>query len=57
MNSKILVIGGTGLLGVPVVNELIKNAFDVSVLARNPENAKDMVNPKAKIIKGRCSEF
>ena len=52
MNSKILVIGGTGLLGVPVVNELIKNAFDVCVLARDTEKAKEKVNPKAKIVNG-----
>ena len=32
---KVLVIGGTKLLGKEVVKELIKNSDDVTVLSRN----------------------
>ncbi len=40
MNKKILVIGGTGMLGRPVAKQLKEDGFDVIVFTRNPEEAR-----------------
>jgi uncharacterized protein YbjT (DUF2867 family) len=39
---KVLVIGGTGLVGSNVVNELLKRNAEVSVLTRNEEKGKQL---------------
>jgi uncharacterized protein YbjT (DUF2867 family) len=39
MIQKILVIGGTGMLGEPVVRRLQVEGFSVRILSRNPEKA------------------
>ena len=40
MIQKILVIGGTGMLGSPVARHLQADGFGVRVLSRNPEKAR-----------------
>lgn len=37
----IAVIGATGMLGIPVVNQLLDDDFEVRVLSRNPIGAKE----------------
>jgi uncharacterized protein YbjT (DUF2867 family) len=39
VNKRILVLGGTGMLGGPVVRRLLADGFDVRVLARDPAKA------------------
>ena len=52
MIKKITVIGGTGLLGKPVVEELLIKGYEVVVLTRNTEKAKSIFGTKVKIIEG-----
>jgi uncharacterized protein YbjT (DUF2867 family) len=40
MIQKILIIGGTGMLGEPVARQLQADGFGVRVLSRNPEKAR-----------------
>ncbi|QHT66894.1 NmrA family NAD(P)-binding protein [Rhodocytophaga rosea] len=50
--AKIAVIGATGMLGQPVTHELLKAGFEVTVLARNPGNAKTIFGPDIYIVSG-----
>ena len=51
-NKKILVIGGTGMLGKPVAQQLKADGFNVRLLARNPEKAQKLLGDGYEIIKG-----
>ena len=42
MAKKITVIGATGMIGIPVTNELINAGFEVTALVRNVEKAKQI---------------
>ncbi len=50
--QSIAVFGGTGMLGKPVVRELIKAGFAVTVVARNADKAKEVLPPQANVIEG-----
>lgn len=56
MLEKVLVIGGTGLLGGPVVRHLSNAGFDVRLLVRDPDKAKSMFNGAVEIVKGDVTE-
>lgn len=49
---KILVIGGTGMLGRPVVVTLFREGFDVRVMSTNPDRAKTIFGDKIEYAKG-----
>jgi uncharacterized protein YbjT (DUF2867 family) len=51
-SNKILVIGGTGMLGKPVAQQLKADGFNVRLLARNPEKAQRLLGTGYEIIKG-----
>ena len=51
-NKRILVIGGTGMLGKPVAQQLKADGFNVRVLARTPEKAQSMLGDGYEIVKG-----
>ncbi|MBK9210042.1 MAG: NAD(P)H-binding protein [Anaerolineales bacterium] len=51
-NKTILVIGGTGMLGKPVAQQLKADGFNVRLLARNPEKAQKLVGAGYEIVKG-----
>ncbi len=51
-DKTILVIGGTGMLGKPVAQQLKADGFKVCLLARNPEKAKSMLGDGYEIVKG-----
>ncbi|MBI5965390.1 MAG: NAD(P)H-binding protein [Chloroflexi bacterium] len=51
-NKLILVIGGTGMLGKPVAQQLRADGFKVRLLARNPEKAQKLLGDGYEIIKG-----
>src|SRR6056300_1483775 len=47
-NKKILVTGGTGMIGIPLVNELIKAGASVTVASLDN---KKLSNPNARFLK------
>lgn len=59
MNSPktILVIGGTGMLGKPVAQQLKADGFKVRLLARNPEKAQRNLGDGYEIIKGDVDDL
>jgi uncharacterized protein YbjT (DUF2867 family) len=52
MNKKITVIGATGMIGIPVTNELIRAGFEVTALVRNVEKAKQTFPAGVNFVKG-----
>jgi uncharacterized protein YbjT (DUF2867 family) len=55
-NQRILVIGGTGMLGKPVAERLKADGFDVRLLARDPEKARRLLGEGYEIIKGDVAD-
>ena len=51
-NKTILIIGGTGMLGMPVAQQLKADGFNVRLLARNPEKAQTLLGTGYEIVKG-----
>jgi uncharacterized protein YbjT (DUF2867 family) len=51
-NKTILVIGGTGMLGKPVAQQLKADGFNVRLLARNPEKAKKLLGEGYEFMQG-----
>ena len=56
MNKRILVIGGTGLLGNPVANHLQADGYQVRVLARDIQKAQTLLNPEIEIVAGDATK-
>jgi uncharacterized protein YbjT (DUF2867 family) len=54
--NKILVLGGTGLLGAPVARRLLADGFDVRLLARDPGKAADMFGASVEIAAGDVTD-
>ncbi|MEZ4416382.1 MAG: NAD(P)H-binding protein [Gemmatimonadota bacterium] len=50
MKRRILVAGGTGLLGEPVARRLHEDGFTVRVLARDPERARRLFGDAFEIV-------
>ena len=50
--KNITVIGATGMIGIPVTNELVKAGFNVTALVRDVDNAKKMLPGSINFIKG-----
>ncbi len=51
-NKTILVIGGTGMLGKPVAQQLKADGFNIRLLVRNPEKAKKLLGEGYELIQG-----
>jgi len=51
-NKTILVIGGTGMLGKPVAQQLKADGYNVRLLARNPEKAKKLLGEGYELVQG-----
>lgn len=49
---KIAIVGSTGLLGKPVTEAFIKAGFEVSVLVRNAEKARELFGSGLRIVAG-----
>jgi len=56
MKKRILVIGGTGLLGRPVVRHLQAAGFFVQVMARHPEKATELAAADVELIPGDVAD-
>ena len=50
--KNITVIGATGMIGIPVTNELVKAGFKVTALVRNVDKAKKMLPASVNFVKG-----
>ena len=55
-NKTILVIGGTGMLGKPVAQQLKADGFKVRLLVRNPEKARKLLGDGYEIVKGDVND-
>jgi uncharacterized protein YbjT (DUF2867 family) len=56
MEHVICVLGGTGLLGVPVVRRLRSDGFRVRVLTRGPDEARRVLDPSIEIAAGDATD-
>src|SRR4051812_40146898 len=52
----ILITGGTGTSGTPIVQALLNRAERVRVLARDPERAAKTVGDEVEIVRGDFSD-
>jgi uncharacterized protein YbjT (DUF2867 family) len=52
MTKKILILGGTGLLGEPVAHRLNDDGFQVRIMARGVEKARQMFDESFEIVAG-----
>ena len=48
--QKVAVIGATGMLGIPVVAELVDAGFEVTALVRNIERARRVLPAQTKLV-------
>jgi len=55
--NKIGVIGATGMLGQPVVKELVKAGFEVKALVRNAEKAAKTLPAEVALIQGDLKDM
>lgn len=56
MEQTILVLGATGLLGWPVARRLQADGFNVRVLARDPQKAREMLAGSFEIVAGDVTD-
>jgi GDP-L-fucose synthase len=57
-NKKVLVAGGTGTMGIPLVKRLIALGADVTVASLDyPEYAKLVLDPKAHFVRTDLTEY
>jgi len=57
MLKKILVIGGTGLLGFPVAKQLKKDGYEADILTSNPDNAIKKCGEGFNYVKGDVKDI
>ncbi len=55
--TRLLVIGGTGLLGRPTTERLRDDGFDVRVLARDPERAGQRLGDEVEVVPGDVTDL
>lgn len=54
--SKILVIGGTGMLGQPVARQMAEDGFAVRVLTRSPHKARSLFPEPFEVVAGEVED-
>ncbi len=52
MSIRILVLGGTGMLGLPVTRSLVRAGYRVRVLVRNVEKASRTLGAEIEVVEG-----
>jgi len=57
MIKRITVIGSTGMIGIPVTQELVKAGFEVTALVRNIEKAKQIFPQGVSFVKGDIEDM
>ena len=56
MNKKILVLGATGFTGAPITRRLLRDGFNVRVLVRNAEKARQAFGSDVEIVSGSAED-
>ncbi len=56
MDSKILIIGGTGMLGLPVARRLKEDGLQVRIMTTNPDSAKKRLGDEFELVRGDVTE-
>lgn len=54
MGRRILILGATGMLGVPVTHNLVETGNHVRVMVRNREKARQLFGDKVEIFEGNA---
>ena len=54
--NRILVLGGTGMLGAPVARRLQADGFQVRLLARDPDKARAMFGDRLEVTAGDATD-
>jgi len=57
MKKKILVLGGTGMLGKPAAQQLKADGFEVRILARDVEKTKKLYDETFEILPGDVADL
>lgn len=57
MKKKILVLGGTGMLGKPAAQRLKTDGFEVRILARDIEKARNLFDKSYEILTGDVADL
>jgi len=52
MPKKVLVIGGTGMLGLPVARQLKQDGLEVTIMSSNPDTAREKLGEEFAIANG-----
>jgi uncharacterized protein YbjT (DUF2867 family) len=50
--QRILIVGGTGLLGQPVARRLLADGYQVRVLSRSPDRARALLGESVEVVRG-----
>ncbi|MBU0982750.1 MAG: NAD(P)H-binding protein [candidate division Zixibacteria bacterium] len=56
MSQKVLVIGGTGMLGLPVARQLKADGFQVTIMSSNPGQARIKLADEFPIVAGDVTD-
>ena len=56
MPKKVLVIGGTGMLGRPVVRRLKVDGFEVTVMSSHPDLAREILGDSFTVVEGDVTD-
>ncbi|NOZ60450.1 MAG: NmrA family NAD(P)-binding protein [Calditrichaeota bacterium] len=56
MEKRILVLGGTGMLGAPVARNLKQQGFQVRIMTRNKEKAQKLFDDSFEIVTGDVTD-
>ena len=57
MQKRILVLGATGMLGKPVVLQLLKDGFQVRILVRDVEKAQAQFDGSVEVVQGDVTDI
>ena len=57
MTQRILVLGGTGMFGVPTANQLKTDGFQVRLLARDTTKAQKIFSDEFEIVQGDVADL
>jgi uncharacterized protein YbjT (DUF2867 family) len=57
VDKKVLVIGGTGMLGLPVAEQLQLDGFEVTVMSSNADRARQKLGDRFEVVEGDVTDI